>query len=211
MAAITISRQYGSGGRKIALRVSELLNWRLFDKQLMMQVATEVGLMATELIDFTEEDYRIRTFWERLFSYDWPSALTSPVIVLEGVTAPAKADEEWYVSLTSATILSAYERGNMVIVGRGGQVLLQDKPDVLHVRVVAPMHKRIQRLQTVEELSTQEALELPSKRDKASVEYMRRFFDVHWDDPQLYHLTINTGKWDIEAAAQIISSSVGQL
>jgi cytidylate kinase len=40
---------------------------------------------------------------------------------------------------------------------------------------------------------------------------MKRFFDVRWDDPHLYHLTINTGKWDIEAAAQIIVNSVEQL
>ena len=70
---------------------------------------------------------------------------------------------------------------------------------------------RTQRLQTMEKVSSPEAQELLRERDKASMAYMKRFFDVRWDDPDLYHLIINTGKWDIETAAQIIIHSVEQL
>ena len=67
MTVITISRQYGSGGDEVALRVCEMLEYRYFDKMLMRQVASEVGFSAGEIVDFSEDNYKVRSFLDRLF------------------------------------------------------------------------------------------------------------------------------------------------
>ena len=67
MAVITFSRQYGSGGDEVADRVRERLGYRYFDKRLMAQVASEMGLSEGEIVDFTEADYEVRGFFDRLF------------------------------------------------------------------------------------------------------------------------------------------------
>jgi len=66
MAAITISRQIGSGGDAIAARVCEILDYQYFDKRLMTQVAEEVGLSERELVDYSEDHYTVQNFIERL-------------------------------------------------------------------------------------------------------------------------------------------------
>src|SRR5688572_12664634 len=66
MTVITISRQYGSGGDVIAARTCEMLGYRYFDKRLMADVALDVGLSPTEIVDFSEDNYRVRGFLERL-------------------------------------------------------------------------------------------------------------------------------------------------
>ena len=66
MAVITISREVGSGGDQIARRLCELLGYRYFDKTLMAQVAKEQGVSDTEVVDFSEDSYRVRGFIDAL-------------------------------------------------------------------------------------------------------------------------------------------------
>lgn len=205
MAAITISRQYGSGGRKVALRVSEILGWTLFDKRLMMQVANDVGLSPGDVVDFTEYDYKVKSFWDRLF---WAGGASDPsgmyALATSGAFTYEQMDEEGSVRLVTKAIEIAYERGNVIVLGRGGQVILQDKPDVLHVRVQAPMDRRQTRLETYEDIEHDDTKSAAKRRDKATAKYLERFFHARWDNPELYHLVLNSDKFDIEMIAQLI-------
>lgn len=218
MAVITLSRQYGSGGDEIANRAAELLGYKEFDKRIILQAAQEVGLSEQEIIDFSEENYKIRGFLDRLFGRSQPVATTrvwkddpSGMRVVEefGVT------EETALALVQKAIQSAYRMGNQVIVGRGGQVLLKDAPGVLHVRVEAPLEDRIQRVK--QEIKRNEgdyyadvdirrrAQDIVTQKDTLSSEYTQRFYHVDWSDPLLYHIVLNTGKLGIEQAAQIVA------
>lgn len=218
MAAITISRQYGSGGRKVALKVSELLGWPVFDKRLMIDVASEVGLLPADVIDFTEDDYKVKNFWDRLLGSSGGSQPTSAASPMQITYNPAMAttftseemDEEGAVLLVNRAIMRAYERGNVIIVGRGGQVILQDEPDVLHVRVRAPMNVRMRRLAEYERIPAQDTLAIAQRHDKAAIEYMRTYFEVEWNDPNLYHMVINSGKLSTNAIASLIVASANQ-
>ena len=210
MAAITISRQYGSGGRKVALRLSQILGWTLFDKRLLMQVASDVGLSSDDVVDFTEYDYKVESFWDRLFGGGVVSDPSGGYIPAGTLTSD-QMDQEGSVRLVNKAIQSAYERGDVIIVGRGGQVLLQDKPDVLHVRVQASMEMRKVRLETYEEVKVEDTESIALARDKAAEQYMKRFFNVKWDDPTLYHLVINSEKLDIDTIAQLIATAAQQL
>jgi len=73
----------------------------------------------------------------------------------------------------------------VVIVGRGGQAILQDEPDTLHVRIVAPLDARAQNLHQRENYSLGGAQDIAIKRDRAAADYLKRFYNIDWDDPAL--------------------------
>jgi len=207
MAVITMSRQIGSGAEEVANRVAEELAVRLFDKRLMMHVAAEVGIHESEIVDYSEEEYDTRNFFERLFSRQRTVAsVTTRTRGSRGAEQMSTQvlDEARAIDLIRATMGAAYERGNVLIMGRGGQAILEDKPDVLHVRVVAPLEHRVRRLQEQENLTVPQARRLAMERDRATAEYLRTFHHIDWDDPTLYHLVVNTGKLGIRKAVEFI-------
>jgi cytidylate kinase len=215
MAVITISREYGSGGVQIAARICERLGYRYLDKLLMTQVAAEVGLSGSELADFSQEDYKVRHFLQRLLS-PGPHAIAHLTIRSRDASgaetiSPVQLHWRRAARLVQTAILAAHEQGNVVIVGRGGQVTLKGLPDVFHVRVVAPIQDRILRLQQREGMGPDEAREAANREDRISAGYVKRVFGVRWDDPLLYHMVINTGNWEIDDAAEIIVCSVARL
>jgi cytidylate kinase len=219
MAVITISREYGSGGDEIAARVCEMLGYRTFDKRLMVQVAREMGLSEREIVDFSEANYQARNFLGRLFgrrnarvvaeSESWTQDANGARTVQVD-----QLDEEWCARMVRTTIQAAYQRGSVVIVGRGGQAILQDKPGVLHVRFQAPLESRIIRVRYKEstglapEFQQKTAHDRVMERDKATAAYLKRFYDIDWTDPSLYHLVIDTKKWGIEPAARLVARAV---
>jgi cytidylate kinase len=211
MAVVTISRQVGSAGEEIANRVCELLGYQYFDKTLMTRVAAEVGLSEREVIDFSEDDYRVKGFLQRMFGSRVAARVTTRTRDARGAETLTveQLNEAECVSLVRSTVLAAHKQGDVVIVGRGGQAILQDMPDVFHVRIEAPMEARIRRMQEQEAYSADEAQQRLVRRDQASAEYLRQFFGIRWDDATLYHLVINTGKWEPEAAAQLIVNALG--
>ncbi|NTU63534.1 MAG: cytidylate kinase-like family protein [Chloroflexi bacterium] len=103
------------------------------------------------------------------------------------------------------------KRGNVVIVGRGGQAVLRNEPGVLHVRIEAPLDTRIHRVQLREGLTFEAAREVVAERDRAAADYLKRFYGVDWSDSLLYHLILNTGRWGIESASRLIVNAVSQL
>ncbi len=214
MAVITVSRQYGSGGDEIAARVCESLGCRSFDKRLMAQVASDIGLSDQEIVDFSEDEYKVRGFLERLFR-------TQRVVARVGTwTADVRGartravkdlDEAQAVNLVRALVRRAAEEGNVLIVGRGGQAILQGEPDVLHVRIEAPTDLRIQRVREAEGLNEDEARRRVIESDRAARDYLRRFYDVDWSDPQLYDLVINTRRISPAAAAEHIVKAATEI
>jgi cytidylate kinase len=212
MAVITISREYGSGATEIAARICERLGYRYIDKLLMTQMAAEVGILGNELADFSQEDYKVRRFLQELVS-PGPHSVAHGTIRSRDASgaetvSPVQLNWRRAARLVQTAILAAHEGGNVVIMGRGGQVTLKDQPDVFHMRVVAPMADRILRIQQREDLGPDEARAAADREDRISAGFIRRVFDARWDDPMLYHMIINTGKWDVEDAAEIVVCSV---
>ncbi|MBE7471731.1 MAG: cytidylate kinase-like family protein [Anaerolineales bacterium] len=237
MAVITISRQYGSGGDEIAARLCEVLGYRFFDKRLMAQVATEAGLSLSEMVDFSEDNYKLQNFFERLFGRRSSRVVIPANAEIEGagssrsdVFIPGlgllpyevpnrlafneveeQPEETRSITLIQSIVQAAYKHGNVVIVGRGGQAILKDKPDVLHVRIVASLDARAQRLHEQANFSLGGAQDSAIQHDRASAEYLKRFYDVDWTDPILYDLVINTTKLGLEGATQLIVDAVSRL
>ena len=115
-------------------------------------------------------------------------------------------DEEECLSVVQTVINSLASRGKTVIVGRGGQAILKHKVGVLHVRIVAPLAVRVERIMKSGGLSQEDAQRLIENNDKAMAEYLRRFYNIDWEDPAIYDMVLNTGKMDLNIAARVIAS-----
>jgi CMP/dCMP kinase len=217
MAVITISRQYGSGGDEIAVLICKATGYRLFDKILLRKAAAEAGISADEVYDYSEENYKVKNFLSRLFGGNQPVARFN-IWREEGdgirVAEQVQLSEEAALSLEHKAVEFACKQGNMVIVGRGGQVILKDSPGVLHVRLEATLEDRILRVrgdprapgQPFEALvdTRRAAKDEIDAHDLASADYLKRFYRVDWSDLALYHLVINTSKLSFDQAAHTI-------
>jgi len=96
----------------------------------------------------------------------------------------------------------------VVIVGRGGQVLLKDVPGILHVRVISPFEARVKRMTETEGFEEKQAARFIRQGDQESFGFIHTFFHVNWDDPCLYDLIINTAKISVGTAIQWIAAAV---
>lgn len=214
MATITISRQYASGGEEIAARVARLLDYTIFDKTMMAQVAAELGLTEHEIVDFRETDQRSLGFLDRLLGRKLTVAeVRTWQEDISGVRRPTttRISDSQAIAMVQGVVDAAYKRGNVVIVGRGGQAILHDRPGALHVRIEAPMEHRIQRLLDREDTTPTQAELAIEDRDRAARDYVKRYYDLDPHDPMHYHLLINTGLLDLETAAQVIAMAVLQM
>lgn len=224
MSTITISRQFGSCGDEIARRVCEILDYRYFDKNLIVEAAKASGLSEQEIVDYSEENYKVRTFLDSLLGR--PPHVTEVHVWKEDlngvrVSKELKLDEEATLLLVQNAILYAHSQGSVVILGRGGQAVLKDKAGVLHVRIEAPLEHRIARIKeqirqakhaydaTID--LRREAQDLITQKDIASADYVRHFYGVDWADPACYHLILNTGKLEVEQAAQVIAKAANEI
>lgn len=213
MVAITISRQYGSGGRKVALKVASELKYDIFDKRLMVDIARDMGMSETELVDFSEENYEVRGFFDNLFG-GGRNVATVSTRTRDGDGTEQKIfrklDEQEAINLVRASVRTAYKRKNVVIVGRGGQHILKNELDVFHVRIVASVKTRRERLVEIEGHKSYETVPIIAERDKANREYHHRFYDADLNDPQMYHMVLNTGKLSTDHAVELILATYKQ-
>ena len=217
MGVITISRQYGSDGRTVGLRAAEAAGYLYIDKELIEEVAREAQVPVSEVERFDErpEHPALRVFRKFLTSgygdplidlpdYEmWPPTTVSE-LATQRQPALSVLDEESILRLTREAILRLADRDKIVLMGRGSQALLADRSDVLHVRIVAPLEYRILIVMERDGLGREEAARQCQKVDEKRKRYIKRHYGVAWDDPKLYHLTINTEQTGVEAAAQII-------
>jgi len=120
-------------------------------------------------------------------------------------------DEQGAIELIRATVAAAYRRDNVLIMGRGGQAILEDKPDVLHIRVVAAFEDRVARLQAEQNMTPSQARRYIQEDDEAKAEYLKVFFNVDPDDATLYHVVLNTSKLGIEGALALIKHALSLL
>jgi len=208
---ITISRQVGSFGDEIAERLSLELGYRYFDKFLMTEIAIASGLTEDEVIDFNEDNYKIKGFFDQLFKrrvYLGKVTVREKDDTGKELLTTKIFDEEESFAFVQAVIKKLVDWKDVVIVGRGGQVLLRNAPNTLHVRVIAPLDIRIKNIMKEKGLSGEEALNYVSEKDKSAQEYLWRFYNVDWNDPELYHLVLNMGLLNIDQAVQIIKDAV---
>ncbi|TMD76381.1 MAG: cytidylate kinase-like family protein [Chloroflexi bacterium] len=186
MHAVTISREYGSGGGEVAARLAQRLEWQLVDHQIVAEAARELDTHETVV---QAHDEHAASVFSRLFG--WPFPTTSQ-------------ETQAYHEKLHHLVESAANSGHVVIVGRGGQVLLANRRDVLHVRVVAPLELRVAYVVHREGLDTDAARKRVQEKDRARARYAQTQFHSQSDDPHLYDLVINTAILDLDSVVDQI-------
>src|SRR5690242_2600195 len=180
--AITIGREYGSGGSLIAQALSARLGWRLIDDPLIAEIAKSVRASA-EVVRAREEC--VDPWFHRIMRALWRGGFEGAVARIE--------DEAWdseaIAKLWHRVIVEAAEIGECVTVGRGGQCLLQKRKDAFHVFVYAPMRDKVERLRDREPAGTDLAA-AARDRDRRRAEYIRYHFNQEWTNPHLYQMML---------------------
>jgi len=192
---VTVSREYGSGGAAIAARLAALLGYRLLDRALIDRIASVAHVDPGTAARYDEQ---VDRWVERLGRSLWFGGIDAVGEVdREGVL-----DAERAASLAARVINEAAEIGDCVIVGRGAQCVLRDRPDVFHVFVYASLPDRVRRIRArLGEAADVEGVIDAMDRERAA--YVRRHFGASWLDPRLYELMVNAAIGEDAAAATI--------
>ncbi len=196
---ITITRQYGSGGSDIAQLVARGLGWTVIDNQFVDEVARLAGLPTDEV---AQREERAPGLLERLAR---TLAVASPELFITTAAVPrVEEDEATIVQLTERIIREAAGHGRVVLVGRGAQALLAQRPDALHVYVVASKPWRMKL--AVERLGVEpgSAEQVVDDTDRRRDQYVKTYYGRHRQDPTIYDLVVNAERLGFEGAAGVI-------
>src|SRR6266516_1394900 len=198
MRAITISREYGSGGGEIAGRLTKRLAWQLIDHEVVVRVAQKLHVSEEQAV---AHDECVESLASRILKSLRLVHPTMPVTV----EIPFTMDSRAFYEARCQVIEGAVASGQVVIVGRGAQAHLANRRDVLHVRVVAPLEARIAYVMSREDLDQAAAQARILQKDQERARYLQKFYHRHPSDPHLYDLVLNTGILDLESAVEVIA------
>ena len=213
MSVITVSRQFGSEGDIVARKVAALLKYDYVDKELITEVARRADVHPDEVRKFDERlESLIMRFLRRLIipagTYPITEIPEWMVFYEEPIEKMPIQDQKDYLKFIRTTIEQLWQRDNVVIVGRGGQVILRNRRNVFHVRIIASAEHRLEVVMKQTGLDKPSATKLIQKNDKRQASFIRHCYNVDWDDSALYHLIVNTGEMDTNLAAKCITESL---
>ena len=218
MSVITISREYGSDGRAVAMRVAEAMSYHNIDRELLVEVAQKAKVPVAEVERYDEQPEHpalriLRKFLTPgyadtltgLSEYEWWATATVPELSDKADQALMTMDEEVYVKLTAEVASQLADQADIVLLGRGGQAVLGDRSDALHVRVVANQDFKIDIVKERDELdSDEDAIKRMKEVDDRRKTYIKRHYNLDWADSRSYHLTVNTGLLGVGGAVDTI-------
>jgi cytidylate kinase len=183
LGIITISRQIGAGETTIAPALAERLGWKVADYSILNREAEITGISIPHAVHWDEHD---PTFVERIHG--------------QGPEFAA------FLQTSRQVMQELASQGNMVIVGRGGNLLLRGRPDAIHVRLIADMPFRLKRVMEVRWVTEEVARLLIQKFDKNQALYYRHIFRTDCADPMHYDMVLRTDLLGIERVVDIIAN-----
>jgi cytidylate kinase len=194
---VTIEREYGCGGGEIAQALAKRVGWKLWDQRLTEEIA-RLAHCPKAVVEAREE--RNDPLYYRLFKSfmrgSYEGSINAPKLNL--------VDSETVLRITRRVVEHAAEKGECVIVGRGSQQFLKNRPDALRLFLYATREDKVHRL-LARGKSEREAEELVDMVDRERADFIQKYFNVEWPDRAIYHAMINTGIGD-EAVVHMILS-----
>lgn len=215
MTVITISREIGSGGTYIALKLAEALSCTPYDKEILNEISEKMGKNIDQLEDFDQETYsRIGIFFKEALAsiahggmvfhpfgigpLDWESMdmfSTFPNEVF---------NDNDYLEVLTQIMKKIATQSPSVILGRGGSQILKDNENATHIRIVASRPDRIKRIMTENDINEAKATELINQRDESASKFIYDFFDQNIELPHHYHMVLNTSLMPIDQCIELI-------
>ncbi len=197
MAVITISRQFGAGGRTLGKMVANKLGYGFYDNELIQMVAEKAKVSKTWVESMEKE---AGGTFQRFITGLVSRSLVDRILSGER----GYMDEEIYVDMLQKVITKLSEEDNAVIVGRGGQYILQGRPDVFHVLLVSAFEDRISFMEKHYNMSYKQAHQAVSADDRRRVNLYRKFGQQDYEKPGLYHVVLNMSLFDLDKACSLL-------
>ncbi|MCU0787815.1 MAG: cytidylate kinase-like family protein [Verrucomicrobia bacterium] len=198
LRAVTISRESGSGAHAIATQLATRLQarekrgrrpWTVFDKDLVTRVL---------------EDHHFPARMAEFIPEDRMSELQDAVQELFNLRPPS-----WtIIQHTSETMLRLVELGNVILIGRAGNIVTQTNPEVLHIRLVGSEATRTARIAEARQVSQRTALQALRREDRGRARYVRKYFGHDIQNPLLYHATFNTDLVSTDSVVNLLETLV---
>lgn len=167
---LTLSRELGAGDQGFAPPLAQQLGLHVCDRQMLEQQAARLGVSEAELEQIDEQPAGVFQRW-----------------------LPGSIHQRYFQALEQLTRESA-ERGEVILVGRGGCWLLRDHPAAFHVRLTATLAVRLRRVMEYHWVRESVALKRIAQSDAQRRSFCQAWFNADWSDPLHYHLTVNTGR-----------------
>ena len=201
MAVITISRQFGAGGITLGKMIAETLGYTFADSDILQRVAKEANVSTHWVESFEKEaGSKLSRMISSMISKRW----------LDRVLADERGylDEQIYLDYLVLIIAQFADEGDVVILGRGSQYILNDHPDAVHIMLVNEFENRVKFMMDRYEMTRKKAERMVANEDRRRISLYKRLGKSDYENPQLYHMVLNMGRLDLETARNMVCNLV---
>lgn len=203
MAVITISRQFGAGGRTLGQMVAEKLNYKFLDDAVIQELSKRIRVTKESITEM--EDIA-----GGLFSKIVSAMLSRGYMERLAGENSGYIDEVIYVDKLKEVITDLAKQNNVVLLGRGSQFILAERENTYHFLLVASKEQRIQFMQRRYKLSDNKAYNEVLGGEKRRKNVYAKMGCTNYNDPETYHMVLNMGRLSLEQAMDQIVSLVAQ-
>ena len=189
---ITISREFGSGGRFIGEEVAKKLGIAYYDKNIISQIAEKSGLSP----DYIQESAELSPK-KGLFAY-----------ALAGRDITGRSVEDMVYETQRKVILELARKEPCVIIGRNADYILKDRDDALNVFIHGDMLEKIQRISQLYRVTEQEAVKMMADTDKRRMTNYNFYTDQKWGKASNYTLCLNSSQLGYDRCEALITECV---
>jgi cytidylate kinase len=193
MAVITISRQFGAGGKTLGKMIADEFGYTFADSEIIKLVA-EMANVSTHFVETVEKEAGGK------FSRFISKMVSKPLVERVLKDERGYIDEEIYLDYLVLIIAQMGDDGDVVILGRGSQYILNDHPDAYHVLLIDEVENRVQFMMANYDLSKSRAAQVVRAEDKRRKNLYQKLGKTDYDDPFLYHLVLNMNKVSLDQA-----------
>lgn len=199
MAVITISRQFGAGGKTFGRRLADTLGYYYADEDIIERAVVEFSVSTDgKKILETEPGDKLKRFISKLNPFG-TSLMELPLSDKERYIDGYK-----YVELLNLIMPKIAREGNAVIIGRGGQYILHDFKDTYHILLTAKEEDRIKFIEDHYRVSSTRTIQILKRMAKRRANLYSYFGKKDYDNPTLYDLVLNMSLLSIDKAEELI-------
>ena len=191
MAVLTIARQFGAGGRTLGKMIAKELDYLFLDDAIIREIARKAKVSHSSVRSMERSvGGLLSKVLTKAISRNYMERLTGEDI--------GYLDEDVYVETLYEVMTELAKRDNVLLVGRGGQYILQDLENARHILLVASDEDRIKFMQRFYTMSDSKARQAVISGDKRRSNLYAKMGKTNYNDPSLYHLIINMSKLTLE-------------
>lgn len=201
MAVVTISRQFGAGGKTLGKMIADEMGYTFAESDIIQRIAKEANVSTNWVQAFEKEaGSRLSRLISGMVSKRWVDRILKD--------ERGYLDEQIYLDYLVLIIAQIADEGDVVILGRGSQYILNDHPDAVHVLLIDNFENRIRFIMKNYDMSARRAEQWVAAEDRRRTNLYGKLHKTDYDNPSLYHLVINAGKVPLASAKQLICQMI---